>query len=61
MSPPGQSGIAHFPLSTCFSKATDDLEAGELSDIVAAQGGSDNAFASGDYTAYFQRVAADPA
>jgi len=56
--PPGQSGIAHF-LEHLLFKATDDLEAGELSDIVAAQGGSDNAFTSFDYTAYFQRVAAD--
>ena len=27
--------------------------------VVEAQGGSDNAFTSWDYTAYFQRVAAD--
>jgi zinc protease len=56
--PPGQSGVAHF-LEHLLFKATDDLESGELSDIVAAQGGSDNAFTSFDYTAYFQRVAAD--
>ncbi len=56
--PPGHSGIAHFFEHLMF-KATDDLAAGEFSDVVEAQGGSDNAFTSWDYTAYFQRVAAD--
>jgi len=56
--PAGVSGIAHF-LEHLLFKATDDLAAGELSDTVAANGGSDNAFTSYDYTAYFQRIAAD--
>ena len=56
--PVGRSGIAHF-LEHLMFKGTDELDAGEFSDIVAAQGGSDNAFTSHDYTAYFQRVAAD--
>ena len=56
--PPGKSGIAHF-LEHLMFKATDELHAGELSDIVARNGGSDNAFTSMDYTAYFQRIAAD--
>lgn len=56
--PAGVSGVAHF-LEHLLFKATDDLEAGELSRIVAENGGSDNAFTSYDYTAYFQRVAAD--
>ncbi|WP_421701944.1 M16 family metallopeptidase [Aliiroseovarius sp.] len=55
---PGKSGIAHFFEHLMF-KATDELESGELSRIVEANGGSDNAFTSQDYTAYFQRVAAD--
>jgi zinc protease len=55
---PGVSGIAHF-LEHLMFKATDDLESGEFSDIVEANGGSDNAFTSWDYTGYFQRVAAD--
>ncbi|WP_456388810.1 M16 family metallopeptidase [Profundibacter sp.] len=55
---PGVSGIAHF-LEHLLFKATDDLAAGELSDTVAANGGSDNAFTSKDYTAYYQRIAAD--
>lgn len=56
--PPGKSGIAHF-LEHLLFKGTDDREAGELSRLVEANGGSDNAFTSWDYTAYHQRVAAD--
>ncbi|MEM7472797.1 MAG: pitrilysin family protein [Pseudomonadota bacterium] len=56
--PPGVSGVAHF-LEHLLFKATDKLEAGEFSAIVEANGGSDNAFTSQDYTGYFQRVAAD--
>ncbi len=55
---PGQSGIAHF-LEHLMFKGTDDLADGEFSDIVEANGGSDNAFTSWDYTGYFQRVASD--
>ena len=56
--PPGKSGIAHF-LEHLLFKGTDDLESGEFSAIVTQNGGSDNAFTSFDYTAYFQRVASD--
>ncbi|KPP89015.1 MAG: zinc protease [Rhodobacteraceae bacterium HLUCCA08] len=56
--PAGQSGIAHF-LEHLMFKGTDDYGPGEMSDIIAANGGSDNAFTSWDYTAYFQRIAAD--
>ena len=56
--PLGKSGIAHY-LEHLLFKATDNLESGELSDTVARNGGSDNAFTSYDYTGYFQRVAAD--
>ncbi|WP_282027878.1 M16 family metallopeptidase [Ruegeria faecimaris] len=56
--PVGSSGVAHF-LEHLLFKATDTLEAGEFSATVAANGGNDNAFTSYDYTAYFQRVAAD--
>ena len=55
---PGVSGIAHF-LEHLLFKATDDMESGELSRVVAENGGSDNAFTSFDYTGYYQRVAAD--
>lgn len=56
--PVGASGVAHF-LEHLLFKATDILESGEFSATVAANGGSDNAFTSYDYTAYFQRIAAD--
>jgi zinc protease len=56
--PAGHSGIAHF-LEHLMFKGTDEVGPGEFSSIVEAQGGSDNAFTSWDYTAYFQRVAAD--
>ena len=56
--PPGQSGIAHF-LEHLMFKATETRETGAFSAIVEANGGSDNAFTSWDYTAYFQRIAAD--
>lgn len=56
--PSGVSGIAHF-LEHLMFKGTDDLASGEFSATVEAQGGDDNAFTSWDYTAYFQRVAAD--
>jgi len=56
--PPGKSGIAHF-LEHLMFKATESLEVGEFSEVVAANGGRDNAFTSWDYTGYFQRVAAD--
>lgn len=55
---PGVSGIAHF-LEHLLFKGTETLEPGEFSATVARNGGSDNAFTSYDYTAYFQRVAAD--
>lgn len=56
--PPGHSGIAHF-LEHLMFKGTDEMAAGEFSAVVEAQGGDGNAFTSWDYTAYFQRVAAD--
>lgn len=54
----GHSGIAHF-LEHLMFKGTDKLAPGEFSATVEAQGGNDNAFTSWDYTAYYQRVAAD--
>jgi len=56
--PEGVSGIAHFTEHLMF-KGTDAYPAGAISDLVEANGGSDNAFTSYDYTAFFQRVAAD--
>jgi len=56
--PVGQSGVAHF-LEHLLFKGTDTLAPGEFSATVAKNGGTDNAFTSYDYTAYYQRVAAD--
>ncbi len=55
---PGISGVAHF-LEHLMFKGTGTLAPGEFSATVARNGGRDNAFTSYDYTAYFQRVAAD--
>ena len=55
---PGHSGIAHF-LEHLMFKGTDKVPPGQFSARVEAQGGNDNAFTTSDYTAYFQRVAAD--
>ena len=52
------SGIAHF-LEHLMFQGTHNLAPGEFSATVEALGGNDNAFTSWDYTAYFQRVAAD--
>ncbi len=54
----GHSGIAHF-LEHLMFKGTDALAPGEFSATVESVGGTDNAFTSYDYTAYFQRVSAD--
>lgn len=56
--PAGKSGIAHYFEHLMF-KGTPTIPAGAFSKRVAALGGSDNAFTSYDYTAYFQRIAAD--
>lgn len=54
----GKSGIAHY-LEHLMFKGTDDMAPGELSEVVRANGGSDNAFTTWDYTGYFQRVSTD--
>src|SRR5690606_26350009 len=48
--PRGVSGVAHF-LEHLMFKGTDKLASGEFSKTVEANGGSDNAFTSWDYTA----------
>lgn len=55
---PGQGGVAHL-LEHLMFNGTDELAPGEFSETVEANGGSDNAFTSWDYTAYHQTVAAD--
>ncbi len=54
----GKSGIAHF-LEHLMFKGTDTLGPGEFSEIVARNGGKENAFTSFDYTAYFQNISRD--
>jgi zinc protease len=56
--PRGHSGIAHF-LEHLMFKGTEKIAPNAFSGIVEAQGGDDNAFTSWDYTAYYQRIAAD--
>jgi len=56
--PRGKSGIAHF-LEHLMFKGTDELAPGEFSEVVAANGGANNAITGRDMTAYFQRVASD--
>jgi zinc protease len=53
--PAGKSGIAHFFEHLMF-KGTARHKAGEFGARIAEIGGSENAFTSDDYTAYFQTV-----
>ncbi|MGH6948258.1 MAG: M16 family metallopeptidase [Kiloniellales bacterium] len=54
----GESGLAHF-LEHLMFKGTDTLAPGEFSKIISFNGGTENAFTSSDYTAYFQTIASD--
>src|SRR4051812_15585459 len=56
--PPGLSGEAHLFEHLMF-KGTKAVPNGELSKIVARNGGQDNAQTSHDFTVYFQRIAKD--
>ena len=56
--PHGKSGIAHF-LEHLMFKGTNKHPKGAFSEIVSELGGQENAFTGHDYTAYFQRVAAE--
>ncbi len=56
--PTGKTGIAHM-LEHMMFKGTKKIKPGEISEIVARNGGQDNAFTSRDYTAYYQKVAKD--
>lgn len=55
---PGKSGIAHF-LEHLMFKGTPRYPGTAISDIVAKNGGDQNAFTSQDYTGYFQSIAVD--
>lgn len=54
----GISGVSHV-LEHMMFKGTDNLKPGEFSEIIAANGGRENAFTSKDFTAYFQRISSD--
>lgn len=54
----GITGISHM-LEHMMFKGTDDLAPGEFSEIIALNGGSENAATSKDYTWYFQSIAND--
>ena len=56
--PAGKSGIAHLFEHLMF-KGTPSFPAGEFSQIVARNGGRENAFTSTDYTGYYQVIAKD--
>ncbi|MDH3229651.1 MAG: insulinase family protein [Alphaproteobacteria bacterium] len=56
--PPGRTGVAHL-LEHLMFKGTAAFPDGAFSQIVARNGGSENAFTSQDFTGYFQSVAAD--
>lgn len=54
----GKTGLSHV-LEHMMFKGTERFKPGEFSEIVASNGGRENAFTSRDYTAYFQTVAKD--
>ena len=54
----GKSGLAHLFEHLMF-KGTPSFPYGEFSDIVARNGGQENAFTSTDYTGYYQVIAKD--
>jgi zinc protease len=54
----GITGVSHV-LEHMMFKGTPKHPSGEFSEIIAANGGKENAFTSKDYTAYFQRISSD--
>jgi zinc protease len=54
----GKSGIAHF-LEHLMFKGTSKYKNDEFSSAVVEIGGTENAFTSADYTAYYQRITPD--
>lgn len=55
---PGKTGLAHMVEHMMF-KGTKAVPAGQFSQIVARNGGRENAFTTADYTGFYQNVAAD--
>lgn len=54
----GITGISHV-LEHMMFKGTEEHPAGEFSEIIAANGGEENAFTGQDFTAYYQKIAND--
>ena len=54
----GITGVSHAVEHMMF-KGTKSLPPGRFSEIIAANGGRENAFTGKDYTAYFQTIASD--
>lgn len=54
----GKSGLAHF-LEHLMFKGTKRFPGNTFSNFISKNGGSENAFTSYDYTAYFQTIASD--
>ncbi len=54
----GQTGLSHL-LEHMMFKGTPTHGKGEFSRIIARNGGTENAFTSRDYTAYFENLASD--
>ncbi|WP_293327173.1 pitrilysin family protein [Parvibaculum sp.] len=54
----GKTGLAHF-LEHLMFKGTKDLAPGEFSKVIDRNGGTENAFTSYDYTAYYEVIARD--
>lgn len=55
---PGKTGLAHLTEHMMF-KGSKNFKKGEVSRLVAKNGGNENAFTSQDYTAYFQNFSRD--
>ena len=54
----GRTGVSHV-LEHMMFKGTEKVGPGEFAEIIARNGGQNNAFTGQDYTAYFQKLAAD--
>jgi len=56
--PPGTGGLAHFFEHMMF-RGTPSVPGEQFSQIVARNGGEDNAFTTHDYTAFYEQIAKD--
>ncbi len=56
--PPGKTGLTHL-LEHLMFKGTPAVPSGQFSRRIAEKGGIDNAMTSRDFTAYYQRIAAE--